>query len=79
VYWPRNAIVWFAVATVWFPVTSTSPASMLSSPSSAAWIAAAFALKAIGAVVWPSNVIVNVPPVAPRTRTVCDSLVFMSL
>ena len=52
---------------------------MLPSPSSAAWIAAAFALNAIGAVVSPSKEIVNVPPVAPVTRTVCDSFVFMSL
>ncbi len=29
--------------------------------------------------VWPSNVIVNVPPVALSVRTVCVSFVFMSL
>ena len=59
--------------------TMMSSGPRLSSPSSAASTAAPVALYAIGAVVWPSHVSVKVPPVAPLTRTVCHSSVFMSL
>ena len=63
VYWPRKLTDTLAVLTG-PPVATTSPGSTLLSASSAACTAAAVALKAIGAVVWPANVSVNVPPVA---------------
>jgi hypothetical protein len=43
------------------PETTTSPTPMFDSASSAAWTAAADALYAIAAVVWPEKVRVNVP------------------
>ncbi len=61
------------------PVAWTSSTSMLDSASSAASMAASLALYAIGAVVWPLKVSVNVPPVALVTRTVCCSSVSWSL
>ena len=61
------------------PVAWISLASMFDSASSAASIAAAFAFHAIGSVVWPLKVSVNVPPVALVTRTVCCSSVSWSL
>jgi hypothetical protein len=59
------------------PVTATS--SMLARASSFASRSAFEIGTAIGAVVWPSNVSVNVPPVAPETETVWFSFVSMSL
>ena len=64
------------------PLTVTS--SRLLSASSAASTAALFAaalpaVNVIGAVVWPSNVSVNVPPVAFAVVTVWTSLVSPSL
>ena len=55
------------------PVTATS--SMFDSASSAASISVFTSGNAIGAVVWPSKVSVNVPPVAPATAIVWFSLV----
>ena len=60
-----------------FPVTATSV--RLSSASSAASIAVLTSGNGIGAVVWPSNVSVNVPPVAPVTLTCWTSFVSWSL
>ena len=78
----RKNTLTFAVATPFGvppPLVWISSASMLESASSAASICAAVAFHAIGAVVWPSNVSVNVPAVAPVTRTVCCSSVFWEL
>ena len=61
------------------PVAWMLAAPMLLSASSAAAICAAVALNAIGAVVCPLNVSVNVPPVAFVTRTVWFSSVFWSM
>ena len=55
------------------PVTATSV--RFESASSAASIAELTSGNAIGAVVWPLNVSVNVPPVAPETVTVWTSFV----
>ena len=61
------------------PVAWMLPAPMLLSASSAAATCAAVELNASGAVVWPLNVSVNVPPVAFVTRTVWFSSVFWSM
>ena len=52
---------------------------MFDSASSAASTWVADALYASAAVVWPLKVSVNVPPVAPVTRTDCCSSVSWSL
>ena len=86
-YWPEKTNVSVVVLTVCVgsvhalapQLTTTSPGSTLLSASIAACTTAAVALYAIGAVVWPANVSVNVPPVALLTRTVWVSSVFMSL
>ena len=75
---PRNVTVTFAVLTG-PPVATALPAPTLLSPCTADWICAAVELNGSGAVVWPLNVSVNVPPVASLTRTVCDSSVLESL
>ena len=64
---PRKLIVRFP------SVTATS--SRFESASSAASIARLSSGKGIGAVVWPSNVSVNVPPVAPAMASVWLSFV----
>ena len=65
---PRKLTVRAAV-----PVTATS--SRLESASSAASMSALTSGNGIGAVVWPSKVSVNVPPVAPATVIVWFSFV----
>jgi hypothetical protein len=61
------------------PLVWISSAWMFDSASRAVSIWAAVAFHGIGSVVWPSNVRVNVPAVAPVTRTVCCSSVFCEL
>ena len=61
--------------TVRVPVPVTATSSRLDSASSADSIAALSSGNGIGAVVCPSNVSVNVPPVAPATAIVWLSFV----
>ena len=61
--------------TVRVPVPVTATSSMLERASSADSIATLSSGNAIGAVVWPLNVSVNVPPVAPETAMVWLSFV----
>ena len=61
----RKNTLTFAVLRPGRRLVWISSASMLESASSAASICTAVAFYAIGAVVWPLNVSVNVPAVAP--------------
>ena len=64
--------------TVRVPVPVTATSVRFDSASSAASMSALTIGNGIGAVVWPSNVSVNVPPVAPAIAIVWFSFVSWS-